>query len=73
MERALLISAALVVGAGSWFGLNLFFRYSSIPVLEELTFWISPIATTGWVLCIVLIAMYYGVFSFLWHSFRRGV
>ena len=66
MAKALVILAAILVGAASWYALVYLFRYSGVSLLQGLTFWISPLAVTGWLLCLVLIAVYYWVFSALW-------
>jgi hypothetical protein len=66
MARTLVILAAVLLGAGTWVALIYLFRYSGIALLESATFWISPIAVTGWLLCLVLIAIYYWLFSSVW-------
>ena len=56
-------AAAVAVGLASWVGLIYAFRYSRISVLEHLTFWISPIAFTGWLALIVLIVVWWKVLT----------
>ena len=74
MAKALVILAAVLVGAASWYALIYLFRYSGVSFLQELTFWISPLAVSGWLLCLVLIAGCYWAFSAWWlHGRGTGI
>ena len=72
MARLGIALVAIVVGIASWVGLIYLFRYSGVAALENLTFWISHWAFTGWLLCIALIGFYYWVFSILWRTFNQA-
>jgi len=66
MARTLVVLAAILVGVASWYALVYLFRYSGVTFLQSLTYWISPLSFTGWLLCAVLIGIYYWVFSSIW-------
>jgi len=72
MARLIAILAAVFLGVGTWVALIYLFRYSGIPLLEHATFWISHFAFTGWLLCLVLIGLYYWAFSAIWLSGDRS-
>jgi hypothetical protein len=56
-----LVLPAVFAGLASWVGLIYAFRYSRIAALETLTFWISHLAFTGWLLAIVLIVVWWKI------------
>jgi hypothetical protein len=61
--RYALALAAIVAGLASWVGLIYLFRYSRISLLENLTFWISHFAFTGWLLALVLMFVWWKVLN----------
>ncbi len=70
MSRLTVFAAAVLATWGSWAALVYVTRHVGVAVLQELTFWISPIAVTGWVLAVALLILYYKLFGLIWHSLR---
>jgi hypothetical protein len=70
MARILVIIGAVLAAWATVYALVYLFRYSGIAFLQNLTFWISPLAVTGWALGLLLIVIYYWVFSSIWLSGR---
>jgi hypothetical protein len=72
MARLAVLAIAALATWGTWFGLVYLTRYAGVDVVRGLTFWISPLAVTGWILAVALLILYYKLFGSIWHSLRAS-
>lgn len=55
-------AASLVLAVAVWYAVILALRYSGVNALQQITFWVSPLSFTGWLVLIVLwILLYLGL------------
>lgn len=70
MARLAILAVAALTTWGTWFGLVYLTRHAGVAAVQELTFWISPLAVTGWILAVALVILYYKLFGRIWHSLK---
>jgi hypothetical protein len=68
MARLTVFAVAILATWGAWAGLVYLTRNAGMVALRELTFWISPLAVTGWILALALLILFYKLFGSIWRS-----
>lgn len=52
-------AASLVLAVAVWYVVILALRYSGVNALQQITFWVSPLSFTGWLVLLALWVVLY--------------